>query len=83
MHARYLGPLVILGRNKGSAYLLCELDSSTFTRSVAAFRLLPYFARKNIDVPPAWINDLFASSDDGTLDDLPDLEGAHNEAELA
>ncbi len=92
MRARYLGPLVILGRNKGGAYLLCELDGSTFARPVAAFRLLPYFARKKIDVPdinaiidvpPARINDLFASSDDGMLDDLPDLEGAHNEAELA
>ncbi|PBK95928.1 hypothetical protein ARMGADRAFT_924954 [Armillaria gallica] len=92
MHARYLGPLVILGRNKGGAYLLCELDGLTFARPVAAFRLLPYFARKKIDVldinviidvPPARINDLFASSDDGTLNDLPDLEGAHNEAELA
>ncbi len=92
MRARYLGPLVILGGNKGGAYLLCELDGSTFARPVAAFRLLPYFARKKIDVPdinviidvpPAWIDDLFASSDDGTLDNLPDLEGAHNEAELA
>ncbi len=92
MRARYLGPLVILGRNKGGAYLLCELDGSTFARPVAAFRLLPYFTRKKIDVPdinaiidvpPVQINDLFTSSDDGTLDDLPDLEGAHNEAELA
>ncbi|SJL18773.1 uncharacterized protein ARMOST_22373 [Armillaria ostoyae] len=92
MRARYLGPLVILGRNKGGAYLLCELDGSTFARPVAAFRLVPYFARKKIDVPdinaiidvpPERINDLFASTDDGTLDELPDQEGAHNEAELA
>ncbi|SJL16892.1 uncharacterized protein ARMOST_20422 [Armillaria ostoyae] len=92
MHTRYLGPLVILGRNKGGAYLLCELDGSTFARPVAAFRLVPYFARKKIDVPdinaiidvpPERINDLFASTDDGTLDELPDQEGAHNEAELA
>ncbi len=91
MCARYLGPLVILGRNKGGAYLLCELDSSTFARPVAAFRLLPYFTRKKIDVldinaiidvPPTRINDLFASLDDGTLDELPDHEEAHNEAEL-
>ncbi len=91
MCTRYLGPLVILGRNKGGAYLLCELDGSTFARPVAAFRLLLYFARKKIDipdinaiidVPPAWINDLFASLDDGMLDELPDHEEVHNEAEF-
>ncbi len=92
MRARYLGPLVILGRNKGGAYLLCKLDGATFARPVATFRLLPYFTRKKIDVPdinaiidvpPAQINDLFASLDDGTLDELPDHEEVHNEAELA
>ena len=91
MRARYLGPLVILGRNKGGAYLLCELDGSTFARPVAAFRLVPYFARKKIDlpninaiidVPPERINDLFASTDDGTLEGLTDTEEGHEEAEL-
>ncbi len=92
MCARYLGPLAILGRNKGGAYLLCELDGSTFARPVATFRLLLYFARKKIDLldinaiidmPPMQINDLFASLHDGMLNELPDHEEVHNEAELA
>ena len=30
MRARYLGPLVVLARNKGGAYIICELNGSVF-----------------------------------------------------
>jgi len=33
-----LGPLIVLSRNKGGAYVRCELDGSVFDRPVAAFR---------------------------------------------
>ncbi|KAI0054529.1 hypothetical protein BV25DRAFT_1765069, partial [Artomyces pyxidatus] len=52
MRARYLGPYVVLSRNRGGAYILAELDGATFDRPVAAFRLVPYLARKQLTLPP-------------------------------
>ena len=51
MRARYLGPVVVVARNKGGAYILCELDGTVFDRPVAAFRVLPYQARSTIPLP--------------------------------
>ncbi|OJT03926.1 hypothetical protein TRAPUB_5379 [Trametes pubescens] len=55
MRPRYLGPYVVLSRNRGGAYLLCEVDGSVLDRPVAAFRLLPYLARRAIDL--SWLDD--------------------------
>lgn len=51
MKPRYDGPFIVVSRNKGGAYILCELDGTVFDRPVAAFRLLPYFARRQLQVP--------------------------------
>jgi len=61
MQPRYTGPLIVLSRNTRGAYIICELDGSVFHRPIAAFRVVPYFARKQIDLP----------------DDLPDIDKNH------
>jgi hypothetical protein len=56
MRPRYLGPLIILSRNFGGAYILCDLDGTVLHRPIAAFRVITYFARKSIDIPDAAID---------------------------
>jgi hypothetical protein len=80
MRARYIGPLVVISRNKGGAYIICELNGTVFDRPVAAFRVIPYFARKSLDLPeldqfldiPA---DRLQSMEDSVLAD-PDADSA-------
>ena len=42
---------MVVSRNKCGAYIICELNGSVFDRPVAAFRVVPYFARKSITLP--------------------------------
>jgi hypothetical protein len=42
MCPRYTGPLVVVSRNRGGAYILCELNGTLLHSPFAAFRVLPY-----------------------------------------
>ena len=37
MLPRYIGPLVVISRNRGGAYIICELDGSIWDHPVAQF----------------------------------------------
>jgi hypothetical protein len=52
IHARYIGPLIVVSCNYGSAYILSELDGTVLHHPIAAFCLLAYFPRKSIPLPP-------------------------------
>jgi hypothetical protein len=69
--------VIIIRRNHGSAYIVCEMDGSIWQNKVAAFHLVPYFAREKIELPPnlhslidiskATLEKLVSSEDDGEV----------------
>jgi hypothetical protein len=52
MRARYIGPLIVVLRNYGGAYILSELDGTVLHHPIAAFHLLPYFPHKLLPLLP-------------------------------
>jgi hypothetical protein len=79
MRARYIGPLIVVSRNYGGAYILSELDSTVLHRPIAAFRLLSYFTRKSIPLPPDIIdiNDICLQEMEHSLDADGDEEDTY------
>ena len=51
MRPRYFGPVVVVSRNKGGAYIVCDMDGTLAHTPIAAFRLLPYVVREVLIIP--------------------------------
>jgi hypothetical protein len=47
---RYMGPYCVERETKGKAYVLRELNGNVLRTSVAAYRLIPYVRREQLDV---------------------------------
>ncbi|KIM34846.1 hypothetical protein M413DRAFT_79978 [Hebeloma cylindrosporum] len=57
-NARYLGPMVVVRRSRGGAYMLSELDGSVSRLRFAAFRVIPYAPRDIKRIPVHSLVDL-------------------------
>jgi hypothetical protein len=74
MKLRYLGPMVVVTRNKGGAYIVAELNGSVWHEKVGAFRIIPYHARKKIALPNKLLD--FIDITEDTLNELREAADA-------
>lgn len=59
---RYMGPYEVVRRTQGGSYVLAEMNGTPLRTSVAAFRLIPYVQRKELNM---WADKVGGGSDQG------------------
>ena len=68
---RFLGPMVVVRRNRGGAYILAELDGAVSKLAYAAFRVIPYYARSATSIPVTSIVQMTDEEIDGLVEEDP------------
>ena len=69
MYPRYRGPMVVIRRTKGGAYIIAEMDGTVLREKVAAFWVLPHVARYE----PIELNDNIHELIDTSANELDEL----------
>ncbi|KAF7777764.1 hypothetical protein Agabi119p4_3836 [Agaricus bisporus var. burnettii] len=77
MKPRYLGPMVVVRRLRGGAYILADYNGAVWQNKVAAFRVIPYLARKKIE-----FNEELQTLLDSTEEELNWLENEHSSEDI-
>jgi hypothetical protein len=83
---------VVVSRNKGSAYIVCKLDSTLYHNPVAAYRIIPYFVHEYIELPDfekysnisvKWLHEMEQSTAEDLEDPLAHSIGSTGEMDSA
>ena len=76
---RYMGPYRIIRQTQGGSYILGEMDGSLLRHHVAAFRLIPYVQRQDLDT---WATEAGIESDGESSSETPE-DGDQNNSEIS
>jgi transposase InsO family protein len=73
---RYMGPYRVIRQTQGGSYILEEMDSSELAEHIAAYRLIPYVKRQDLD---QWAN--LVTSDNEAEDENSQEQSGENTQE--
>ena len=82
---RWWGPVIVVRRTKGGAYIVCEFNGAVWQKKIGRFRVIPYEQRRRltigkniedlIDVSREMLNDLEDESEDEYFGDDLQFKG--------